>query len=61
MTFEEHAPEGRAGEAFAEQGVVMLDGPNGVAVSLTPDAAEATARNLHAAAQEARRQRSNDG
>ena len=44
------------GSASAEQGHVVLDGPDGVAITLTPDAAEGTARSLIEAAQEARRQ-----
>ncbi|SOB87754.1 hypothetical protein SAMN06297144_2890 [Sphingomonas guangdongensis] len=44
------------GVATAEQGTVMLDGPNGLAVTMTPDSAEATAASLVAAAREARRQ-----
>ncbi|MGE7205002.1 hypothetical protein ACQKJZ_04905 [Sphingomonas sp. NPDC019816] len=39
-----------AGVATAEQGVVMLDGPNGVAVTMTPHAAQATGESLIAAA-----------
>lgn len=50
-------PEVRAGVASAEQGVVLLDGPDGVAVSMTPEAAERTARSLLAAAAEAAGQR----
>jgi hypothetical protein len=46
-------PESEPGIATAEQGLVLLDGPNGVAVSMTPDCAEATGRSLIAAAQEA--------
>lgn len=46
-------PEEVAGVATAEQGVVLLDGPNGVAISMTPEAAEETGRRLMAAAQEA--------
>ncbi|KKW91492.1 MULTISPECIES: hypothetical protein [Sphingobium] len=46
----------QAGEAYAEEGQVMLDGPDGVAVSLTPGAAEQTARALLRAASDARRQ-----
>ncbi|HEU0044589.1 hypothetical protein [Sphingomonas sp.] len=45
-----------AGEASAEEGMVMLDGPDGVAVSMTPEAAEETGRRLIAAAEAARRQ-----
>ena len=44
-------------EVTAEQGDVIVEGPDGVAVSLTPDAAEETARRLSQAAAEARRQR----
>lgn len=44
------------GKASAEKGVVMLDGPDGVAISLTPDAAEETGRQLVRAAEEAREQ-----
>lgn len=51
------APEHAAGIAAAEQGIVMLDGPNGVAVAMTAEAAEATALSLQEAAAEARRQR----
>ncbi len=46
-------PEEVAGVATAEQGVVLLDGPNGVAIAMTPRAAEETGRRLVAAAQEA--------
>ena len=38
--------------------MVLLDGPDGVAIALTPDAAEATGRSLLAAAQQARGQAS---
>lgn len=40
----------------AEQGAIIIDGPAGVAVTMTADAAEETARRLLAAAAEARRQ-----
>jgi hypothetical protein len=52
-----HLPETVAGVASAEQGQVILDGPNGVAVAMTPEAAEATARSLLHAAEEASNQR----
>jgi hypothetical protein len=52
-----HVPETQGGTASAEQGQVILDGPNGVAVAMTPEAAEATARSLLAAAEEAADQR----
>jgi hypothetical protein len=47
-------PQTQAGVASAEQGVVMLDGPNGVAVAMTPDAALSTGQSLIAAAEVAR-------
>ncbi|MBX3595143.1 MAG: hypothetical protein KF783_11765 [Sphingomonas sp.] len=49
-------PHTRAGSASAESGIVMLDGPNGIAIAMTPDAAEETARRLQTAAKEARQQ-----
>jgi len=52
-----HVPETLGGTASAEQGQVILDGPDGVAVAMTPEAAEATARSLLAAAEEAAEQR----
>lgn len=45
--------ENVGGKAVAEGGIVLLDGPDGVAVAMTPEAAEATARQLLTAAQEA--------
>ena len=54
------APEDTPGIASAEQGLVLLDGPNGVAVAMTPDAAESTAQSLLAAAEEARTQHPGD-
>jgi hypothetical protein len=53
---QEHKPETHGGVAAAEQGMVILDGPNGVAVAMTPEAAEETAHRLEQAAAEARRQ-----
>ncbi|RYF33531.1 MAG: hypothetical protein EOO26_07785 [Comamonadaceae bacterium] len=47
-------PREDAGRATAENGVVILDGPDGVAVTMTPDAATRTADSLHAAAKAAR-------
>lgn len=44
------------GSASAEAGFVMLDGPHGVAVAMSPDAAEETGKRLIAAAAEARGQ-----
>lgn len=48
-------PEDQPGVASAEGGIVLLDGPRGVAVALTPDAAAITGYSLIAAAEEARR------
>lgn len=52
------APQRSGGVATAEQGMVMLDGPDGVAISMSSEAAEATARSLLVAAEEAANQRS---
>lgn len=43
-------PRRDAGHATAEDGMVILDGPNGVAVTMTPEAALRTAQSLFAAA-----------
>lgn len=45
-----------ASHVVAEEGQVIVDGPDGVAVTLSPDAAEETARRLMTAVDEARRQ-----
>ena len=50
------APYNRPSLVSAEEGEVLMDGPDGLATALTPDAAEETARRLIAAASEARRQ-----
>ena len=42
------------GQATAEDGLVILDGPNGIAVTMTADAAARTADSLHEAARQAR-------
>ena len=52
------APESLPGVATAEQGIVLLDGPDGVAITMTPEAAEITGRRLIAAAEEAANQAS---
>lgn len=44
------------GKANAECGFVVLDGPNGIAVTMTPEAADETAANLVEAARRARSQ-----
>ena len=46
-------PETSSGRAVAEGGLVLLDGPDGVAVAMTPEAARETAQELIAAADEA--------
>lgn len=48
------------GRASAEQGQVMLDGPDGVALTMTPEAAVGTAWSLLEAAEVARRQRDDE-
>jgi hypothetical protein len=47
-------PREDAGVATAEDGVVILEGPDGVAVTMTADAAARTADSLQAAAAQAR-------
>ena len=49
-------PHSDAGVASAEDGLVVLDGPNGVAVTMTAKAAAQTGRNLIDAALVADRQ-----
>ncbi len=51
MTAHIHAA---AGKATAEKGRVLLDGPGGVAITLTPDAAEEAGLALIRAAAQAR-------
>jgi hypothetical protein len=56
---DEHSPQqpqSTPGVATAEQGVVLLDGPDGVAIAMTPNAAEITGHRLIAAAEEAANQ-----
>jgi hypothetical protein len=51
-----HGPFAKPGHAVAEQGIVLLDGPDGIAVSMTADAAEDTGKSLMDAADAARKQ-----
>jgi hypothetical protein len=51
-----NAPETVPGVAVAEEGTVMLDGPDGVAITMTSPAAIETGRRLIAAGEEAARQ-----
>ena len=46
----------QASQVTAECGNVIIDGPDGVAVTMSPDAAEETAKRLVEAVGEARRQ-----
>jgi len=48
-------PSAVPGQASAEGDLVVLDGPDGVAVTMTADAADLTADSLHQAASEARK------
>lgn len=50
-------PENRPSNVVAEEGEVVMDGPDGLAVSLTPDAAIETSERLLKAGIEARGQR----
>lgn len=58
MTDEPNVPQPRteAGIASAENGLVILDGPDGVAVTMTPIAAQQTGSNLILAAELAAKQ-----
>lgn len=56
MTEPGRPPHDVAGIAVAEAGLVLLDGPDGVAIAMTPDAAEATGKSLIQAAALARTQ-----
>ena len=51
------APSDRPATATAENGVVLLDGPQGAVAALTAEAATATGENLRLAALQAARQR----
>lgn len=46
----------QASNVVAEKGNIIIDGPGGVAVTMSPDAAEETARRLMIAVAEARGQ-----
>jgi hypothetical protein len=43
-------PETEPGVATAEEGLVILDGPAGVAITMTPEAASLTGHSLMSAA-----------
>lgn len=46
-------PETEPSKVTAEDGLVIMDGPDGVAVTMTPEAAEETAQRLLEAAAQA--------
>lgn len=50
-------PCAKPGRATVEDGFVLLDGPDGVAVTMTADAAAQTAESLRQAALQAQEQR----
>jgi len=50
------AVQDRPSSVTAEEGEVQVDGPDGVAMSFTPEAAEETGRRLVEAASQARSQ-----
>ncbi len=54
-------PESIAGTAAAEAGLVTLDGPDGLAITFTPEAAAETGRRLIAAAEQAAAQHRDGG
>jgi len=54
---EARTPHTTASEVTAEQGEVIIDGPDGVAISMTPEAAEETGRRLQDSARVAAEQR----
>ncbi|MHA4835922.1 hypothetical protein [Sphingopyxis sp. MSC1_008] len=56
VTSDTPTPQAEPGVATAEDGVVLLDGPDGLALTLTPDAAERTGQSLIDAAATARTQ-----
>lgn len=47
------SPETEPSEVTAQDGLVFVDGPEGVAVTMTPDAAEETSQRLLEAAAQA--------
>lgn len=53
------AAHGQASDVIAEEGNIIIEGPNGVAVTMSPDAAEETARRLLRAVSEARGENDN--
>ena len=60
MPTKSHSFERDPSEVAVEHGQVIVDGPDGVAVTMSPEAAEETARRLLQAAEKARRQPDSD-
>jgi hypothetical protein len=54
-------PQTEAGIANAEDGLVVLDGPDGIAVTMTAGAAAQTGHSLISAAELAERQKADKG
>ena len=48
------AAQGQASDVIAEEGHIIIEGPDGVAVTMSPDAAEETAHRLLRAVSEVR-------
>lgn len=61
MTQKSTEPVSRPGVASAEKGVVVLDGPDGFAITMTADAAARTGESLIAAAEKARQSHNGEG
>lgn len=53
------AAHGQASDVIAEEGNIIIEGPDGVAVTMSPDAAEETAHRLLRAVSEARGENDN--
>jgi len=53
------APNGQPSDVVAEEGNIIIEGPDGVAVTMSPDAAEETARRLLRAVSEVRGENDN--
>lgn len=53
------AAHGQPSDVIAEEGNIIIEGPDGVAVTMSPDAAEETARRLLRAVSEVRGENDN--
>lgn len=58
MPYPQMQPYDEPGVASVEEGHVLLDGPNGIAITLTPEAAIATGESLAKAGREALKHKS---